>query len=238
MQPIIIEDRITVAANSTVANIIASTAALTRFLRAPFRARGLFMVIQSAAGLTVTLSHGSKEVIFQADPRVGTDIQYPTDAINEEWYCEEGEMLNLAVTNTTGGSLILSYRIILSPWEDELPPDTIVMQSGPDAITNGTFASDLLLNLKYSRPPRPCMLDVFMTASAAGLQREVYVDVDNVAPLSYIPILNRIPQKPFDFSVGGIEVPEDKQVSLPITNNSGGSLNVFWRTEMRELVRS
>lgn len=236
-QPVIIEDRISIAANTSVANIIASNNALTRYIRAPFRAKGMLMFIQSAAGLLVTLSHGSQEVVFSAAPRVGTDMQFPTDVVNMDWWTEEGEMLNLAVVNPTGGALVLSYRITLDPWEGDLPPDKIVMQAGPTSIANNTFNSDQLLNLKYSRPPVDSIMDVYMTASAAGLTREVFVDTESIAPPTAVPPLNRIPQDPFDLTVSGVECPEDKQISLSLTNVSGGALNVFWRTVLQQLVR-
>lgn len=237
MQPVIIEDRITVGANTSIPNIIASNAGLTRYNRAPFNAKGAVLFIQSATGLLISLSHGSKEVVFNASPRVGADMQYPNDCINEDWYVEEGEMLNLAVVNPTGGAIILSYRIVLHPWEEALPPDSLVMQAGPVTIVNNTFGLDILNGLKYSRPPQPCILDVYMTASAAGLQREIFVDTESISPVTYIPPLNRIPQKPFDVVVGGIEAPQDKQIAIPITNVSGGPLSVFWRTVMQELSR-
>lgn len=238
-----IEDRIDIAANSTNPNVIASNNALRRLNRAPFPAKGILMITAGAAGLQVSLSHGAKEVVNLARPRVGTDIQYPQDAINEDWYVEEGEILSLQATNPTGGTIGFSYRIILEPLSAEelpggqLPPDSIVMQNGPISIPAATFNLDLLDGLRYQRPPTDSIMTLLMTSSALGLTREVFVDLDSIAPPSALPPVNRIPMNPFDTTLGGIEVPEDKPIAVQVTNTTAGALSVFWRIVLKQMVR-
>lgn len=234
---IIIEDSISVAATSINDNVIVSNASLRRYLRAPFNCRGKIMAVISATGLRISLDYGSKNVVGESDLRVGTDLQDPLDVLSDMWFPEEGAQLVLRAANTTGGAITLRYRIILTEWEEELPPDCRVQQRGPVAVANNSLDQQLLSGLRYERAPVDSFLAVFMTASAAGLTRQIFCDTISIAPSSAIAPLNRIPQDPFDMNVEGIEVPADKQIELSATNLSGGSLNVFWKIKLQETVR-
>lgn len=240
MQPVIIEDRISIAANTTNDNVIVSNASLRRYLRAPFPAQGKLVAIQSAAGLLISMDYGSKNVVADSQLRVGTDMQEPNDVVNDQWFPREGDQLVLRCSNTTGGALFLSYRIVLFPWDGQSAfpplPDARVMQRGPVSIPDNSVDFQLLDGLRYERPPVPSILEVLMTASAAGLTRELYVDTGSIAPASAIPPLNRVPLDPFDKTIEGVEVPEDKLIQLSITNRSGGALSVFWKTILQELM--
>lgn len=236
-QPVIIEDSISIAANSVNNNVIVSNASLRKYLRAPFRARGKLLAVQSAAGLTIDLDAGSKNFVASSNPRVVSAFENPNDIINEQWHVEEGDQLVLRASNNTGGALTLRYRIELHP-VDERGPDCRVIQQGPTSIADNTTDSQLLDGLRYERPPMDALLDIFMSASAAGLTRTLDIDTDNIAPPSAVNATNRIPQDPFDMTITGVETPQDKLTSLAVTNRSGGALNVFWKAKWYELAVS
>jgi hypothetical protein len=164
-------------------------------------------------------------------------MQEGFDTINDTWYPEAGDQLVLRVTNSTGGALTLRYRIILYPNQSgERPPDKRVTGSTV-SIGAGAVDTQILDGNRYERPPVPSMLKVFMTASASGLLRRVEVDTSTIAPPSSIVPANRTPQDPNDLSVQGIEVPNDKQILIPVSNPTGGALTLFWRIELQEQYR-
>lgn len=238
MQPIIIEDNISIAANSVNANVINSNASLRRYLRSPFPAKGLFVCTQSAAGLTIDLDIGSKNVVANSNVRVDANLTEPLDTINSDWYADEGDQLVLRAANTTGGALSLRYRIVLTPWAEQLPPDCRVMQQGPISIAANAVDFQLLDGLRYERPPVDSLLEVFMSASATGLTRQLNIDTDSVAPPSAISPQNQAPRDPFDRTITGVEAPQDKLVALSVSNSTAGALNVWWRTKMWETYRT
>lgn len=242
-QPTIIEDTQSIAANTTVDNVIPLNNSLRGLLQAPYPARLRLLAVQSAAGLRVDALHGAKSYVQSSDPRVATFAEDPIDVINEDAFTEEGEIQVLRVTNTTAGALTFRYRLILEPQAEsgemvQLPPDTLVMQRGPSSIANGTTDSQLLDGLPQERVPVDSMLRVLMTQSAIGMTRQLFIDQDRVAPPSAISIANRIPQDPFDSTIEGIEVPANAQQQLMVTNNSGGALSVFWKIKNQQLVRT
>jgi len=246
-QPIIIEDTISIAANSINNNVIASNSALRGLLEAPFPARGTLLAVQSAAGLLIDMGYGSNNVVVDSAVRVANFAEDPIDVVNNEWYCGEGDQLVLRAVNTTGGALTLRYRIVLTPAVDdswtpgtpvELPPDVVVMQQGPTSVAAGAADIQLLDGLKYERINVPSYLRVLMTESAIGLTRQLYIDQDRIAPPSSVSIANRIPQDPFDSTILGVEVPANALQQLQISNPTGGALNVFWKTKNQKPVRN
>jgi len=243
MQPVVIQDSIAIAANSVNENVIVSNNSLRALQRLPFPARLTFAAVQSAAGLQFDFNCGAENLVSSSNGRVTTSTpQIPLDVVTSEGYGSEGDMLIVRAANTTGGAITLRYMIIAEALGEpgqmvDLPPNTRVMQQGPTVVTNGTVDQQLLDGLRYERPRVDSILDVFMTQSAAGITREIYIDMERIAPASTISLENRIPQDPFDTTVGGIEAPEDKQIQLQVTNQSGGNLNVFWKTKLTELVR-
>jgi len=243
MQPQIIEDNISVAANTIADNVIVLNPSLKSLQRVPFKCKGTLVAVQSAIGLTFDLDYGSKNVVASSNGRVGTDIQEPDDVVNDEWYANEGDMLILRVANTTAGALSLRYRIRLDPLTDDgaggpLPPDTRVQQRGPVAIAANAVDTQVFDGLRYERPPVPSILQLLLTASADGLTRQVYIDTDRIAPPSKIVPNNRVPKDPFDNSVTEIEVPNDKQIQMPVSNSTAGILNVFWKMKLKEIFRA
>lgn len=239
--PVIIEDNISIPANTVNANVIVSNSSLRRYLRCPFYCEGELIATISAAGLVVNMDYGSKNVVSNYVPRIESaaqPMQEQLDTINDQFYPDEGDQLVLSCTNTTGGALTLRYRLTLFPRpSNERPPDKRVTGT-TQSIAAGAVNIQILSGNRYERPPVPSRLKVFMTASAAGLLRRVEVDTNTLAPDSSIPPANRTPQDPFDLSVAGIEVPDDKQILLPVSNPTGGAITLFWRTELEEMYRS
>lgn len=247
MQPTIIQDAIAVAANSINENVIVSNAALRGLLEAPYPARIRLLAVISATGLRIDASHSSRKYAASCDLRVSSSTpDDPLDVVNDEAYTQAGEQMVLRAVNTTGGSITLRYMIILEPmvpegWaggDVELPPDTLVLQRGPVAVADATAALQLLDGLPFERINVPSILRVLMTQSAAGILRQLYIDQERIAPPSAISLNNRIPQDPFDSTISGVEVEPNALQQLQVSNNSGGSLNVFWKTKNRQLIRT
>jgi len=245
MQPTIIEDTQSIAANSTVENVIVSNASLRGLLQTPYPCRIRLLAVQSAAGLRLDALHSSKLFVANSDVRVATFAEDPLDLINGDAFADRSEQMVLRVTNTTGGALTFRYRLILEPlvgdsWDGmsavDLPPDTVVMQRS-QVITTLQVDVQLLDGLTFERNPVPSRLRVLMTQSAIGLLRTLMVDNDRVAPPSAVSIANRIPQDPFDTTIEGVEVPGDALQQLSVSNPTGGSLTVNWKTKNEYLVR-
>lgn len=238
MQPVVIEDNISVAATSVNDNVIVSNTALRRYLRCPFNCQASLLAVSSASGLRISFDYGSKNVVADSDVRVGTDLQDPLDLLTDDFFPSDGAQLVLRAANTTGGAISLRYRIVLTPIEvDQMPPDTRVMQRF-QSIPASSLDLQLLQGLRYERAPVDSLMELFMTSSAAGITRQVYIDTESIAPPSAIAPLNRMPQDPFDRHLGGIEVPQDKQIELSVTNLTGGALTVFWKLKLQEQVRT
>lgn len=238
MQPVIIEDAISIAANSINANVIVSNPSLRRYLRAPFPCKGLLVATNSAAGLTIDFDYGSKNVVANTTLQATTNLEEPQHVLNSDWYANEGDQLVLRASNTTGGALTLRYRIVLMPWDQEFPPDCRTMQQGPISIAAAAVDTQLLAGLRYERPPVDSILEVFMAASAAGLLRQLNVDTDSIAPPSAVVIPNAMPRDPFDRTITGVECPADKLIELSVSNPTVGALSVWWKTKLWETVRT
>lgn len=246
MQPTIIQDAISIAANSINDNVIVSNASLRGLLESPYPSRIRLLAVISATGLRIDASHGTSKFASGCDLKVSTSTpDDPLDVVNDEAYTQAGEQMVLRAVNTTAGAIVLRYMFILEPMVDEtwaggqvpLPPDTLVMQRGPVSIANGIVDQQLLDGLAFERINVPSILKIFMTQSATGLLRQVFIDQDRIAPPSTISLNNRVPQDPFDMTINGIEVPPNHLQQLQVSNNSGGSLNVFWKTKNQQLIR-
>lgn len=238
MQPIIIEDSQSIAANTVVANVIALNTSLRRYLRSPFLANGKLLAVVSSGGVLIDMDYGSKNVVSQSAPRVASAMEEPQDVVNEEWYPDEGDQLVLRASNTTGAAITLRYRIVLFPLGDQArPPDCRVMQRDT-SIAAGGVDTQLLDGTRYERPPVDSILKVLMSASATGLLRQLYVDTDSIAPPSVVNPTNRMPQDPFDTTIEGVEVPADKLISLSVSNPTAGALSAAWKVKIYEQVRT
>jgi hypothetical protein len=239
MQPIIIEDNISVAATTDVPDVISANSSLLRLRRLPYPCAVKLVAVVSAVNLRIAFDIGSQNFVDISDPRVGTDLQDPQDLISDEMYGNGGDILSLRAINLTGGALSLRYRIVALALADlgqtEMPPATRVIQRQV-SIANNTVDADQFPNLRYERPQTDSIVQLFGTASAAGLTRQVYVETTQAAPSSAIAPLNRMPQDPFDSLVDGVQVPKGKKISLLFSNSSGGALTAFWKAKFREMV--
>lgn len=242
MNPVVIEDKITIAASTVNNNVIVSNSSLRRYLRAPFPCKGKLVATRSADGLTVQFDHGSRNVVAESDVRTGTDMQEPLDVVNAEFYLDEGDIMVLRANNSTAGGIDLRYRIVLDPLAESgervtLPPDHVVMQKGPISIGAGAVDTQLLDGLRYERAIVPSLVDFYLTGSAAGLTRQCFVENVNIAPPSAVPPLNRIPQVPFDLSVAGVEAEPDKKLELSTSNPTAGAISISWKQVLKQLLR-
>lgn len=244
MMPVVIEDSLTIAANSVNNNVIVSNASLRGLIQAPWPCRGSLLCVQPTVGLIIDMDIANRNVVVASNPCVAGAMENPIHMVNDQWYANAGDLLSLRVNNPTGGALTFRYRIMLFAMVDEqgnfmeLPPDTVVMQQGPIAVANGAVDQQLIDGLRYSRLPVPSIAQLFMTASAAGLTRSVYIEQERVAPPSAVAPTNRMPQDPFDSTIEGIEVDANESQQVQVSNASGGALNVFWKLKNQLLVRN
>lgn len=100
----------TVAANSTVQNVLTGQ----RYERAPFPCVGSLYVNGSAAGLQAELNVGGVSIT----PPIVCNTQnrspvVPDDILISDWEALPNSLLQLSVTNTTGGALTSFWRIDL-----------------------------------------------------------------------------------------------------------------------------
>lgn len=242
-QPIVIQDAISIAANSVNNNVIASNDSLKILQMLPAASKVTVLAVASATGLQIDFDIGSSNVIAESNLRVSASTpENPFDVVNDEIYGQQGDLMSLKAANTTGGAITLRYMIIAEPLAEagvmvQLPPNHRVTQQGPTSVANNTVDLQLLDGLRLERPSVDSILDVLMTQSAAGMFRSLFVDSERIAPPSAISLANRIPQDPLDMTVTGVEVEANKEIQLSITNQSGGALNVFWKIILKQLVR-
>lgn len=242
-QPIVIQDAISIAANSVNNNVIASNDSLKILQMLPAASKVTVLAVQSATGLQIDFDIGSANVIAESNCRVSASTpENPFDVINDEIYGQQGDLMSLKAANTTAGAITLRYMIIAEPLAEpgemvQLPPNHRVTQQGPISVANNTVDLQLLDGLRLERPSVDSILDVLMTQSAAGMFRSLFVDSERIAPPSSISLANRIPQDPLDMTVTGVEVEANKEIQLSVTNQSGGALNAFWKVILKQLVR-
>jgi len=244
MQPTIIEDTISIAGNSVNQNVIVSNSSLRGLLNAPYPSRIKLMAVSSALGLTLDASHGNKMYASAVIPRIDTVMQDPNDVINADAYCQAQEQMILRVSNSTGGALVIRYRLELTPMVDEswngaevpLPPDAVVMQSQV-VVGAGAVDDQILDGLMFEQLAVPALLKVLMTGTATGLLRQLFIDQDRIAPPSAINPANRIPMDPFDTTISGVEVPANARQYLQVSNPTGGGITVTWKTIAQKMVR-
>lgn len=252
MDSIIIEDVQSIAAAAVVDNLIVINNALRPLAKIPFPCRGKLLAVASGgtlgtSGLRIELTHGQRKVLASSDIRIPSVFspEDPMDIICDDWYGEPGEMLALRVVNSSAGALSIRYRILLEPlYEDwvngmnygPLPPDTLVQQRSQSIAAN-TPDLNVLDGLEFEQLPVPSMLRVLMTSAAIGLTRQLYIEQQRIAPPSAISILNRTPMDPFDETIKGVEVAENDQQILQITNSTVGAIVVHWKIKCKLMVR-
>jgi len=181
MQPVIIQDTITIGAGLTNENVIVSNPSLESLQRLPFAAKIGIAAVTSAAGLLIDFDVGASNFVKSSNVRISSGSpQLPLDVVNDEIYQREGAMLILRATNPTGGNIVLRYIIVAEPVSALLPCQR-VMQQGPTTVNAAAVDQQLLRGLMYENPPHDCLLEILMTSSAAGLLRQVYVETIRVA---------------------------------------------------------
>jgi hypothetical protein len=105
-----------VAANSTNDNVLTGQ----RYERAPWPALGALYVNGSATGLKAELNVGGTSIT----PPVTCNVQnrspvVPDDTLIDQWEVLPNALLQLTITNTTGGALTAFWRVDLQ--EVEIP---------------------------------------------------------------------------------------------------------------------
>lgn len=235
MTPVVIQDEISIAANTTVENVIASNTGTQRYIRAPFNAIGQLLAGQSAAGLRFELVVDGETVLDSSDVGVlATSVTVPDNIMVEQFRVRQGGQLVLRVVNTTAGTLTAKYRISMAEAQ-EWPPVQRITARGPISIAANTTVQ-LLTGMRFERPLVDSIMKVFALASATGINLELFVDGTSVAPASPVRAGNKIPTNPYDQVLDGIEVPQDKLIELRATNTTAGALSFFFMTMLQELV--
>jgi len=241
MQPIIIEGQLAVAAGETVTNVIRAIPSLERYLRAPTSSLywdgTLEAVFSDPLVGYISFNYGAKEVIDDSLLAEGAFLTFPYNVINSDWHCSGGDQLVLTCQNRDAmvdGTIF--FRITLRP-TDQRQTDSLVTQD-MNAIPNDTQYVSLLAGRKFERLTLPGYLGIYLSAADDTLVRQVYVEQANIAPESSIPATNRIPRDPDDFSIGGIEVPQNQQQTVQVRQSSAGAgdVDVFWRTVFKEAL--
>lgn len=231
--PVVIQDEVSVAANATVENVIASNTGAQRYIRAPFNAIGQVLAALSATGLRFELVVDGETILDSSDVRQSTaGVQVPDNIIVEQFFCRQGGQLVLRVVNSTGGALTAKYRITLTETTQVMPIARYTAR-GPISIAANTTVQ-LLTGLRFERPLLDSYLKVFACASAAGVNLEVFVNGISVAPALPLNSQNAIPRNPFDQLLDDIEVEKDSLIELRATNTTAGALNIFWMTMLQE----
>lgn len=242
MQPVVISDGIAIANGSVNLNVIAQNDSLLPLQRAPFTGRGKLVATRSADGLKIAFQHGDRKVVAVSDITTvsGSTLEEPTHVVADNFYVEEGEVLLLLADNASGGSINLVYRLELIPLvgSGPLPPDTLVQLLGPISVSASTTDQQILQGTDFERPPKDAIGSIYMTSSTdtGTPTRQVYVDMQRIAPQSHITPSNRVPTVPFDISVGAFECPKNKLIQIPVSwGATGGS--VFLRLQLQNLSR-
>jgi len=114
MSKVVMQSNLSVAANTTVPNVLTGM----RYERSPFPAIGALYVAGSAAGLTAELNVGGRSVspptVVNAQNRLPV---VPDDVLIPEFEADQGELIQLTVVNTTGGALTINFRVELEEAE-------------------------------------------------------------------------------------------------------------------------
>lgn len=107
---VVMQDSVSVAANSTNSNVITGQ----KYERSPGDAVGAVYNTGSATGLRAALNVGG--IAVSDTINVGAANRTPVvpdDLLVDEWEAPEGALIQLQVENTTGGALVYQWRIEL-----------------------------------------------------------------------------------------------------------------------------
>lgn len=236
MTPVMIQDTVSVALSSTIENLIAINTAAARYVRAPYDAIGkLFLNVTTNTGRVELIVDG-KTIMDSSDSKVETvagKFQDPDDTVVEQFFIRKGAQLVIrAVNSSAGAACIVQYRFVLT--EATAQPAACRYTQRFVSVPASSIVQ-ILSGLRFERPITNSLLTFFASASALGLNGEVFVDGVSVAPALPIGATNRMPLNPYDKFIEDIEVETDKLIEIRITNTSGGALNFFWKTHLQEL---
>lgn len=237
MQPIILEGEVTIAAASSVPNLIRAVPDLERYLRAPqdspFWDAEIY-AISSVAGVGfLDVEYGSKRVVDHAQLVQATNITNPYTLINGDWHPAAGDMLVLRGFNEDPAvPITVTFRVVLKA-ANEQQTDTLVMQDSV-VIASTQVPQHVFAGRQFETVEKPGLLSLFLSADDFDQRRSVYIEQTNIAPPSNIPATNRIPLDPDDMSIEDIEVPQGKKQDLEILGSAGNV--VFFRSAFKELA--
>lgn len=232
---VIVRDVVSVGASSTVENVIAGNTAASRYIRPPFNAIGRLLANVGTADLRAELIINGRTVMDDSNLRVqgaNTVLDPLVDVMVPAFFVPAGSQMVLRSINPSAGAKELRYLIELEETDQQIT-DKPVTQRGPVSIAAGGKVQ-LLTGMKFERPRTDSYMDVFASASGAGLVIQVLVDGVSIVPPTPIQYSNRLPSNPGDLLASRIECPADKLIELLVENPTGGALNVFWRTELDE----
>ena len=107
---VVMQSATTITASSTTENVLTGQ----RYERCPFNAFGALYCAGSAAGLTAELNVGGNSV----SPPTTVNAQnrlpvVPDDLLVDGWEAPEGRLIQVRAVNTTGGNLVLNWRVEL-----------------------------------------------------------------------------------------------------------------------------
>jgi hypothetical protein len=100
---------VSVPANSTIQNVVSGQ----RYERVPFQAAvGALYTTGSATGLQCELNVGGQSVTPPVDVNTNNRVPLiPDDQTISGWEALQGQLIQLSVTNTTGGALTFRWKI-------------------------------------------------------------------------------------------------------------------------------
>lgn len=114
MSKVVMQSNVSVAANTTVPNVASGM----RYERSPFPAIGALYCAGSAAGLTLELNVGGRSIspptVVNAQNRLPV---VPDDLLIPDFECDQGELIQITVVNTTAGALTINWRLELEEAE-------------------------------------------------------------------------------------------------------------------------
>lgn len=108
---------VSVAANSTTENVLSGN----RYERSPFGiALGALYCAGSAAGLVAELNVGGRSITPPNTVNAQNRLPViPDDLLVDEWVAYGGELIQIRVTNTTGGALTFNFKMELMEMEEQ-----------------------------------------------------------------------------------------------------------------------
>jgi len=234
--PVTIQDTVSIAAATNNENVLNSNTGAARYIRPPFDCVGRFVANASNDSVRAELVVNGHSLLEESDLRIASATQLledPRDELLDEFFCPMGGQLVVKVRNTHATlARSINYKLVLKPSHIKTFKK-LVTQRGPISLVAGAKLS-LLTGLRYERPRIDSILDSLISASAAGLLAEVFVDGQSIAPPLAVAASNRVPIYPEDTLLRSIEAPQGKLLEIIVTNPTGGTLTFNYRNLLKE----